>query len=357
MSNPTRIKGSVIEFQSSSESNDILLKPENGKTLCVKGDLSGNLKIPDGSVALPSLSFINDTTSGIYRNTALPGNVISFSADGIDAMTVRKKFATTSRLTVSELSSDSITGTRPCCLKLVPDPALNLRGEEGIKIQISDTKPLIILASESFPSGNTGPFITADGTLQTMDINLSGGSVTGIRAPGNNIIDLYTGGTNRVVIDSNDTTINNSLTSNNGFCRTTNPAGGTIINVNRNVFTTATMFPAAVTGGNSPPTYTTGSGRMLINKAGKYLVQANYGFVFNASGGRAFNLWKVSPSATLAYISLTANVDDRTVVNMSATLDLIVGDELYLTLYHNSATFTITSDNAVPANFSALRIG
>lgn len=351
-------RGNNFVFTNNSGDDEIELSAGTGETLNVNGTVTGDILLENGTAAAPSLAFVNDLDTGIYRNTSAVGNLFNVACDGTDVLTVRKKFNTTARLTISDNPVDSITGgSKGACIKIVPDADLNVPGEEAIKIQISDTKVLKILTTESYPSGNIGGFITASGADQSFDINMSGSSVSGIKADGLNKIDIYTNGTNRVVIDGNDTTINNSLTSNNGFCRTTNPAGGTIINVNRNVFTTATMFPAAVTGGNSPPTYTTGSGRMLINKAGKYLVQANYGFVLNASGGRAFNLWKVSPSATLAYISLTANVDDRTVVNMSATLDLIVGDELYLTLYHNSATFTITSDNAVPANFSALRIG
>jgi hypothetical protein len=281
-------KSGTNTFDFVSNGNSKLTIGPSGVSL--PGDLSvQNFKATDGTVNAPSISFANNTTSGIFRDNSDTG-IWKLVANGGAKVTIHK----TNGFIVESGVPSSLQGTLSVTGNTTLNSNVTLVGSgtvatEYFKIQNGAGADRFVVDSFNGNTSITGTLDVTDNTTLRANVTLVGSNVTNTE-----FFRIQNGsGADRFVVDSfsgvttiqGATTINNNLTINNTFGLTTE-----LINSSSVTFGNAT---ASNTPSGSTLKGTDGSG---TNIAGADIIIAGGRSTGSATGGSI--IFRGAPSGT-----------------------------------------------------------
>jgi len=273
-----------------------------------------DLRIADGTEALPGLAFSGDSDSGMFR----PGDdIIAFSTDGTERFRIDNSGVT---IAVPTLFPDGSEGA----------PSISFSADTDTGIFRSDTDEIGFSADATTrfsisPTALTAtvPIVAPVGSAGAPSYTFAGDTVTGIYHSASNEVSISTDSTQRVEVSNAATTINNSLIYEGGLF-----AGSGVCDME----TTTTQIAALLanqtdTAIAAPLTYTgTTFDAVIVD----YLVQRDVG----SSVG---TLYIVNDGTDVSITDTSANVNN-TGITFTATITANLVEVKYTSTAGNGAT-------------------
>lgn len=155
----------------------------------IRGD--GQAEFIDGTAAIPSISFLSDVDTGMYRVSA---DTIAFSAAGIN----RVVFNTVSFITrIQNLTIDGVVGAPAYTFESDPDTGMYRQGPNDIRIVAGGATRFIADATNTY---SRVPMLFVGGTAVAPGVSFENDTDTGIYQTGPNELDFAAGGAQRMYV-------------------------------------------------------------------------------------------------------------------------------------------------------------
>ncbi len=192
---------------------------DDGATL--SGDLTVGsttmLYLADGTATAPSLTFISDTNTGLFRPTT---DTLGIAAGGTDTLRISKDGS--DNATITNTSGDVHVGsgggdlTLASGVDIITEGNVEFKGDSSSRtITIGDTDKdnddIVVIDASNWSvgasgdltiSGTTGAFYLADGTAANPSLNFSDDADTGLFSPDADEIAISIGGSEALRVDA-----------------------------------------------------------------------------------------------------------------------------------------------------------
>jgi hypothetical protein len=196
--------GTVIDVPGQTPNNPLFIIDATTNSVTVNGTLA----LADGTVATPSLSFINSSNTGVYMPSV---GELGLVTSGSNPVIIKLNEIDFSNKILTNIGTNISGGTAAALsidnIKSIPTSTLKISDQKFESI-INSVNKLIVSGTNI---ETTVPVYSVDGTVALPSYTFSADLNTGIYRPSADTLGFTTGGVERVNISETKTTISNLL--------------------------------------------------------------------------------------------------------------------------------------------------